>query len=300
MSFVVTVAAAFEVGATFATIATAVSYVGVAMTVVGTVTKSKELTGLGKVLSIGGGIASLGAAAGAWGTASGEAAGSSVFSEAASNVVPDAAVNQAADAAAQTTADSFAGAASASSNNVVGSTLDAVNGVAGDSAASGASSLASDYATPFNPNDAAGAGFSAPTPIAPDASAAAPTADVAKPAGLVNQATAPSVTGSASAIPDAQNIVPDVPKPGIGQSIRDWYSSLKPDQQSRIASGALQLGGNAIGGLFQGWTAEQQLDLQKEIQAQKTDQYNTSVANANSIPTIQFKPRGLVNSTKGG
>jgi hypothetical protein len=60
MAFVVTaVAAAFEVGATAATILTAVSEVGIACTVVGAVTGSKDLIKVGSVLGIAGGVGSL-------------------------------------------------------------------------------------------------------------------------------------------------------------------------------------------------------------------------------------------------
>ena len=296
MSFVVTaVVAAVELG-TVAAIATAVTYVGVAMTVVGTVTKSKELTGLGRVLSIGGGIASLGAAAaGSFGSAaaSGAAEGtageaSSLWGEAA-NEAADATVNQAVDTAAQTTADSFAGSASSAADKAIGSVADA----GADSALSGAGDLGG-YETAFNPNDVAGAGFSPPTPTA-TGGISAPGLQAPAPSGIVNQATAPTVSGS---VGDAATS--GLPEKGIGERVSDWFKKLTPDQQSRISSGALQLGGNAIGGLFQGWSAEQQLELQKEIQAQKDKQYNDSVKNANSVPVIQFKPRGLVNSTKGG
>jgi hypothetical protein len=60
MAFVVTaVAAAFEVGATAATILTAVSEVGIACTVVGAVTGSKDLIKVGSVLGVVGGVGSL-------------------------------------------------------------------------------------------------------------------------------------------------------------------------------------------------------------------------------------------------
>ena len=53
------VAAALVEGATLAIIATAVSEVGIAMSVVGAVTGSKELMKIGGVLGLAGGIGSL-------------------------------------------------------------------------------------------------------------------------------------------------------------------------------------------------------------------------------------------------
>ena len=78
MAFVVTaVASALVAGASTAVILTAVTQVGIAMTVVGAVTKSKELTKIGGVMSLVGGVGGLvnGALSGAAGAAADSAAG---------------------------------------------------------------------------------------------------------------------------------------------------------------------------------------------------------------------------------
>jgi hypothetical protein len=62
MAFVVTAVTATEAAiaaVSISSVATAVASVGAAMTVVGTITKSKELVGVGKVLGIAGGVTSL-------------------------------------------------------------------------------------------------------------------------------------------------------------------------------------------------------------------------------------------------
>lgn len=88
MAWVVTaVAAAFEVGATAAVIMTAVSEVGIAMTVVGSVTGNKDLMKIGGMLGIAGGI--------------GGAAAGGMFGEAAQGAMNSTFSNGAADAASQ-------------------------------------------------------------------------------------------------------------------------------------------------------------------------------------------------------
>lgn len=291
MSFVVgAIATAIELG-TVAAIATAVTYTGIAMTVVGTITKSKELTKIGGVLSVAGGVASLGAAAaGAFGSsaasagAAGELGSNSLWSDAASQATADASANAATNAAENITADSFSGAASSAADSAIG-------------ASSGIGASAPDLATQYEITAGGGSieptSFNTPAPTGTEAVGAPP-----KPAGLVGQATAPDAAAPVSA--SASGSI-DVPKPSMGQSIKDWYNGLSKEAQSRVTTSLVQAGGQAVGGLFQGWTADQQLALQKEIQDRNNKMYDTSVKNANSVPVIQFKPTGLVNNaTKGG
>jgi outer membrane protein TolC len=68
--------------------------------------------------------------------------------------------------------------------------------------------------------------------------------------------------------------------------ISGWFNSLDKATQGRIVSGLMQGGGQAVGGLFNAWTSQQKLALQQQAQNLINQQYNTSVANANSIPTV--------------
>lgn len=288
MSFVVSaVIVAAEVG-TVAAIATAVTYVGIAMTVVGTVTKSKELTGIGKVLSIGGGVASLGAAAyGAYSAAgsgavgAAEAGGESLWSDAAKQATADAGANVATDAAEQVTADSFAGAANTTADTAIGAT----QGIGATPTLS--NGLTSSLDTTANLAGDAGQAAGVST------STAAPAAT-----GIGEDAAAEKWSLANGA--DAAGSSFGVAKPGLGQSISDWYSKLSPDNKTRVNTTLFQAGGSAVGGLFNGWSASQKLDIEKQAQALAQQKYNDSVKNANAIPTISFKSGLVANSTKGG
>lgn len=280
MAWVVTaVAAALEVGATFAVIATAVAEVGIAMTVVGTVTKSKELTKVGGFLSLAGGVASLGAAAvGSLGQGAVAATGAA---ELGSSAAVDGGANALSDAAAASTADAVGGSGAAPL--IAGPSSDVANAVAGfdPNAASvlpSAPTGSSAYLTP-------------PSSAVPPASPSTPgTFDFLKDSG-----SATDVSG----VPDA--LGQSASKPGLGQSVKDWYNGLSKSDQSRVGNTLLQMGGQAVGGLFNGWTADQKLQLEQQAQSLAKQKFDTATTNASAVPDISFKPVGLVNSviTKG-
>lgn len=284
MSFVVSAVVAAVSAGTVAAIATAVTYVGVAMTVVGTVTKSKELLGVGKVLSVGGGIASLGAAAyGAYsaagaGAVSGStagAAGDSLWSEAANQATADASANVAASAAENVTADTFAGAANTAADSAIGAT----QGIGASGTGGG---LASGFDTTANlAGDVGQAAGVSTSSVAPAATGFGEDVAAEKWALAGGSDAAGSTLGAA------------VSKPGIGQAITDWYGKLSPDAKNRVNTTLLQAGGSAIGGLFNGWSSTQKLDLEKQI-------YQDQIKRANAMPTISFKSGLVANSTKGG
>lgn len=306
MAFVVTaVATAIEVG-TIAAVATAVTQVGIAMSVVGVVTKSKELTRIGGVLSIAGGVTSLANAAGLFGEAAAagsagaaatkgatEFAGDNIL-DAASQATADQYAAGAADVANNITADSFVGGASSAADQAIG----AGAGIGSTSEAlktgydlTGGASAAGNAA---GPTTAAGAtGFTPPTPVATGAMEA-----TAQP-GLVNQATSMQVGADVAPLPAAQATAA-IPKPGLFDDPKAWFKSLTPDQQSRVSTALLQTGGQAVGGLFQGWSAEQKLALEKEAMDLQKQRYEAGVKTANAMPVIAFKPVGLVSgATKG-
>jgi len=290
VSAVTAVSAAIAV-TTVATVATAITYVGLAMTVVGTVTKSKELVKIGGILSLAGGVTSLAnsaigalgssAAAGAAGTAS-ELGAESLWADAASQATADASANAALEAGQAVTADSFSGAASSAADKIVGGAGGSLAGVGDSALGEAAKSTLESGAT----------GFAPPTPVSPTTAA-----EAVKPSGLVNQSL-DSKLGSTDWLSDIPK-----PKPGLLSDPVEWFKALTPEQQTKVGTSLLQTGGQALGGLFQGWTADQKLALEREAQNLSKQKYDDSVKNANAMPVIAFKPvgSGLVNNAmKGG
>lgn len=302
MAWVVTaVVTAYEV-MTVAAIAVAVMDVGIAMVVVGKVTKSKELVQIGGVLTTAGGIANLAVgavgalgaagAAGEAGVAEGAMAGA--YSDVAGEKFAQAAAGEAAgtvSAGGLEAATSGASAASAAAD--AGSSIDTLGGKIADGAVSPISS-----------------GFDPKPPVAGLGDAPA----------LNPQATAPQVSGTASAAPinNSSMLNPDmsgndmtarplggadaaIPKPGIFEDTKEWFKNLSADAQSRVSTALVQAGGQAVGGIFNGWSAEQKLALEQQSQDLTKQKYDTANANANYVPTIAFKPvKGLVAGAQGG
>lgn len=85
---------------------------------------------------------------------------------------------------------------------------------------------------------------------------------------------------------------PPATNPG---AIKSWWGGLDENMKNRIVQGGTQ----AVRGLFDGWTQEQKLALERERMNLDKDRYATSVANANAQPSIAFKPVGLLNAPRG-
>lgn len=301
MAWVVTaVATAIELG-TVAAIATAVMEVGIAMTVVGTVTKSKELTKIGGVLSMAGGVASLaigavgalGGAAAEAGVAEGAMAGA--YSDVAGEQFAQAAAGEAAGAVSASGLEAAASGAQTFGVSDPGVGLMDIGGKAAETAASPISS-----------------GFDAKLPGLPGA-VDAPT--------LAPQAAAPQVSGTASAAPvdnssmfnadmSGHDLIAQpmggvdaaIPKPGLFEDPKAWFKALTPDAQSRVSTALLQAGGQAVGGIFAGWSEEQKMKLAQQSQDLIKQRVDTANTNANYVPTISFKPvapKGLINGAQG-
>jgi hypothetical protein len=303
MAWVVSaVIAAVEIGSA-ALIATAVMEVGIAMTVVGTVTKSKELTKIGGVLSMAGGVASLAigaagalggaAAAGEAGVAEGAAVGA--YSDVAGEQFAQAAAENAAGTVASSGLEAAAsGAQSFGISDPGGGFMDSMGGKMSDSVASPISS-----------------GFDAKLP---------PVGGIDAPA-LAPQAAAPPVSGTASAAPvdnssmlnadaSGHDLVSQplggsdaaIPKPGMFEDPKAWFKNLTPDAQSRVSTALLQAGGQAVGGIFAGWSEEQKLALAQQSQDLLKQRVDTANTNASYVPTIAFKPvapKGLIAGAQG-
>lgn len=253
------VAAGVATVATVATIGMVVAGAGLAIGVVGMVTKNKDLVKVGTLLGAAGGGAALGAAAaGAMGLgAAGSAATSGV--EAGTQVASEAA-KSGADMSVQGMAQVGDHAASqVASETAMNATTPLIDSSVGSSVTGGlksAAPMAQDLVgqgTVLAPTGTdtiaqgvnqsiAQAGIAAPgAPISPWAGTAAPTATMAG----VN--------------------APPPPAPTAPSAMGDYTKGM-------LALGGMQMAGSAAGGLFQGQQASKNAELQKIQQQQQQQQ----------------------------
>jgi len=124
--------------------------------------------------------------------------------------------------------------------------------------------------------------------------------------GLINQvsnlakpqdvtATPNQNIGSQSSLPVSQASDGVSPPSDISfAGIRDWFNKLDPKTQSTI----LQSGAGAVGGLFEGWTQDQKLALERERIALDRERQTKGISNSSSQPVINFSPTGLINAPR--
>lgn len=281
MAFVITAVTAEVV--TFAAVAAAVSELGIAMTVVGAVTGSKELTKWGGILGLAGGIGSLAAGAVSAGTSAAEGAAGAVADSAPT------AMDTIASGLGSNSIDSIGtAAADAGSASTDLSLLDGASSGASPSL-SGADLLSGPHALPGTAPPSTGIIQGQANGLATDTTTAAPVAS-------------PSDTSTAfSAAKDSQAYNSTLPNGGVvpptdtsSSGIVQWFKSLDPKTQSTV----LQTGSGMVSGLFNGWSAEQKQALAQNQFNLEQQKYNTTVANANAQPTINFKPVGIINTAK--
>lgn len=265
--------------ATVATIATGVAAAGSVLSIVGKVTKSKELMKIGKVMSIAGGITAVGAGL----ISSFSSAASSAAGSGATNVVPSAAEG-ALEAAAGSATDAMANQAI----DAVGQAAQTFPVDGGSIAGLGESGSSLMNAAPDITLSAVPQASAAPVAGQPGMSYAQP--------GMVDPSPISNIqTASATAVPNT---------PGMMERIGDWYTKLPETEKSRITSSVMQAGGKAVGALFDGWSAEKRLELEEEVRKENQKRYDTGQKNASFVPVIGFQPRlsgGLITSgPKGG
>lgn len=263
--------AAVAAGAAVATgvvAASTVAMVGLATSVVGRVTKSKELMQIGSGMSVGAGIASI---------------ATSVFggAEAAAGVAESAGT---AGASAGSAAESVAGVSEAA-----GSLEGAASAIESAAEAGSAASAASGGLTSgLGEAATVGTGLLSSTPQASQALSSTPQASMS-----------PGVEGiGGTSFGSGASVVP--PPATDSFSIAKWWAGQSEATKNRI----LQVGGQAAGGLFEGWSQEQKLAFERERQNLLRDQYNTSKSNANAQPVVAFKPTpsysgGLLTPQRG-
>ncbi len=267
--------------ATTAVTATTVAMVGLAAVAVGKITKFKELEQFGSGLGLGAGIASV---------------TTSVFGAA------DAAAGGVSSAAG--TAEAGAGALENTISSADLAGIDAAAGGIGGagSAAPGALEVATSWDAPA-------------TAIELGGSASAPSSVTGMPSGLLGGSGAPAPAtagangmpgttpqasvdvGAAAANPSA-SVAP--PTGTDTNAISQWWSKQPESVKNRI----LQMGGNFAGSLFDGWSAEQKMALQREQQNLEQRKFDTMMKNGSAQPVVKFqsyKPAGtgLLASTKG-
>lgn len=254
--------------------ASTVLYAGLAATVVGKITKSKELTQIGTGMTLGAGLAS--AATSIFGAAEGaSAAGGAMTAE---NAALGGADGMGGVDAAAGTLDAASGADAASSG------IQAATSGSGVTEGLDAASKGVDAAS--------GAGQSGGGLLSPS-SASAPLASTPAPVASVAPAT-----GSATAAPFESGFVgSDValaPPPAGG--IQQWWAKLSPLDKAKMVSG----GADAA---MKYWDASQRNEFEREKFNLSQQQYNTSVSNANAQPKVAFKQyaptQGLLTPSKG-
>lgn len=259
MAFVVTaVATAIELG-TLAAIATAVTEVGLALTVVGGVTGNKDLMKIGGVLSIAGGIG--GFAAGAIGSAAG--AGGAALGEAGTEAALGAAADEAyaaaygGSAAAEATESAIAGMEGAAS-----SAAPELGAVASDGASLAATAPEA-IANPAAQNAIQAPSLAPDAMVAPDANTVAGATGPVGPAGAQGPQTpweadfqASGAIGPASGTP-----------PVAGASMWDSFSAFANKNKGLIDAGM-----KVVGGAMDGANQRDMLDQRLALEQQKIAQ----------------------------
>lgn len=270
---IVLVAAVVAGGAVAAGVvaASAVIYAGIAVSVVGKVTKSKELSQIGSGMTLGAGVA--GAASSIFGAAEGATAGGMTAENAALG---------GADGLGGTGIDATAGSLSA---DVAGSAAGADGAVTGltQGIGGGAETVAGagDSAGLLNPSSTSAATSSAPAATAPAGAAAE--------GGAMNADNL--ALGGADGMGGTGVIAP--PAPG---GIQGWWANLSATTKAKLLSGAADAA-------MKGWDQNQKNEFEREKFNLSQQQYNTSMANASAQPVVKFAPvktGGLLNPTARG
>lgn len=246
--------------------ASTVVMAGLAATVVGKLTKSKELSQIGAGLSLGGGLASVATSifGAAEGTAAAGTAVEGVTSAAAEGITGVAGTAETAGAAIESAVEGIGAAASEGATAGLSGVSSAATGVGETGGLLSAGSSG---------------GFGIPSvPGMAEATGAASGAMQ----GVTGAIAAPATTTSSG--------------------ISGWWNGLSEATKNKL----LQVGGQAASGLMEGWTAEQKLAFERERQRLEQERYSTSMRNASAQPVVRFQKvnpvtqgTGLLTPTRG-
>ena len=269
--------------ATVGAIATVVSTVGMGLSVVGKVTGSKTLMKIGGVMGLVGGVTSL--ATSAFGAAN--AAGSAGAIEGAAGALGDTAFDSFAAtqgaAEAGTSLAEFGG--SAASWEPIGEAL-----TGGLDTAMGAQAAA-EASTPLTEFGGTEPSFTSPNNGLLNATQQ-------QVSSVPDMSPADSYKGSAQQATDNQFLKSDYgygPAPNTPAERQSWWNK----QPERVKAAIIQGGLGAVGGLFDGWTSEQKLALEREKMNLMTSNANAQPVIKFATPTTQPKKVGLLNAQRG-
>jgi hypothetical protein len=272
-----------------------------ALSIAGTVTKNKTLKTVGMVMGIAGGVVGIGASlAGVGGMTLGEV-GTSVgdfFSGAAMSGT---------EAAASTAASSAVDAGAQAAEGASGTFTQAAGAQPG---------IGEFPSTAIDPNgpvanlQAQYGGFDV-TPVAAQGQPASSLAGTSPTLGATptSEGDLSALTLKASAGPGAPTVNPDGSLTTLGPSTqanqlatqygdklppfepgnaKGWFDKLSPAMQASLALAGGQAISGAVGGLFQGMAASDQLELQKLINEQNRSQQAITNARGAYSPRISF------------
>ena len=118
---------------------------------------------------------------------------------------------------------------------------------------------------------------------------------------------APGMVGSAAtgvqASPDFTKEIASNAGNLNNQTTQGWFSSLSPGAQTALITSGLtvaQMATGAMGGIFQGQSAQKKLELEQLINRQSQDQIHLRNKNNTYAPLVQFKPQpGMAAPTQG-
>ena len=286
------VGAAVTVAETVVAVATLVSYAGIGLTVVGAVTGNKSLMKVGGVMGLVGGVGAIAGGLAGGGTVASINAGAASAEAAATNAaemgVAATAEQTATATAAQAAEDTIAGSVEmglpATTTQSLAGSENAVQGLLGaDAASPGVQPLASASATAEAPAVTASkvADTNASSALAEDAAkiTETPTSGTAV---ISDKATTAGATGATGTPTDnlltpAQKLAAEQLKATQAAKGGFSFSDLANKLADNKSTGYLIQGaGQIFSGYSQGQAAEQQLDYQKGLLAQKN--YNASYA----------------------
>lgn len=251
-------------------LATAVTYVGVGMSVVGAVTKNKNFMKVGGVMGLAGGVMS---AVGVGTEVAGAAAAKGAETAIEAQAFDAAMAEQGAAEFAVTQADPYL----------------AATGTGAAAPAAGAAEVASSTMT-------------SPVSMPPAPESMAPVPQTPQTGGLLN-ATKTAATAQPEmsintgfeqagkmATPDPSMFSANMPNvtPPPPSGISGWWASQSQPQKDMWMKAAA----SGVGSMFQGWSEEQKLALQREIANQNQGNIDTRQNNLNAQPIVSFRPVG--------
>lgn len=252
--------------------ASTVAMIGLGASIVGMVTKSKELSQIGAGMSLGAGVAGIadsvfGGASTAAGTAE---AGTSALTSGESAVGSAEGINAAAGSA---------GAAGTTDATLASTAAGSTEGLSSTGAASPVSGSTGGLlnASPVT---------EAPLSATPQSSLMPGTSNI------IGQSAANGAVGASVLTP---------PVATDSGSIFSWFAKQPESVKNKI----LQVGGQAAGGLFEGWSAEQKLAVERERLNLEKQKFDTQQSNASAQPRVAFQnytppTGGLLNPMKRG